>query len=194
MKTAPQIILASASPRRGALLTQIGIRYLQQPAGVDEKIGEEESPADAVVRLSDEKAKSIWLDGAAAGVPVLGADTIVVHEGDILQKPGSREEGIEMIARLSGTTHQVMSAVSVVDGSGVRNALSTSRVTFRKISSRECDSYWNSGEPTDKAGGYAIQGLGAILIAHLEGSYSGVMGLPLFETAQLLGEVGVGLL
>ncbi len=194
MEMGPQIILASASPRRGELLTQIGVHYSQQPAELEERISEEESPADAVVRLSEEKAQHIWMGESGGEIPVLGADTIVVHEGEVLQKPGSREEGIGMIARLSGTTHQVMSAVTVVDGSGARSAVSISRVTFRKISGRECESYWNSGEPADKAGGYAIQGLGAIFIAHLEGSYSGVMGLPLFETAQLLNEAGANLL
>ena len=204
MESDPHIILASASPRRGELLAQIGVRYLKIPADLDEQIGAEESPSDAVIRLSREKAERIWatsdnwsmdIEGAKNGhIPVLGADTIVVHEGKILQKPGSREEGVEMLEQLSGERHQVMSALSVATRSGVESALSISNVTFRQISKEERGAYWESGEPTDKAGGYAVQGLGAVFITHLEGSYSGVMGLPLFETAQLLSDAGVNLL
>ncbi len=193
MEQSPQIILASASPRRAELLTQIGVRYRVEVADIDEAI-RAEKPRDAVKRLAKEKAEVIWNRRQSQGVPVLGSDTIVVCGDTILQKPTSRSEGMAMLEQLSGATHQVMSAVTVIGNGGSHTALSCSEITFREITEVEREVYWSREEPADKAGGYAIQGVAAIFIAHLEGSYSGVMGLPLFETAQLLQQAGVQVL
>lgn len=193
MDQSPQIILASASPRRAELLTQIGLRFRVEVADIDERI-EEELPQAAVQRLAEEKAEVIWQKHAEQEMPVLAADTIVVQGASILQKPASQAEGLAMLAQLSGATHQVMSAVSVISTAGRFSALSCSEITFREISKAEREAYWRHGESIDKAGSYAIQGLAAIFIAHLEGSYSGVMGLPLFETTQLLQQAGVQVL
>ena len=194
MESHPDIILASASPRRAELLTQIGVRYHQQSADIDEQIGVEETPEQAVVRLAIEKAVAVRGHSPLGKVLVLGADTIVVDDAEILQKPSSKEEGVAMLGQLSGSTHQVMSAVAVVTGDRAESALNISQVTFRQTTDAEREAYWESGEPADKAGGYGIQGLGAIFISNLEGSYSGVMGLPLFETTKLLQQAGVTVL
>jgi septum formation protein len=122
-------------------------------------------------------------------LPVLGADTVVVANGTIMGKPRDRQQAIDMLQVLSGSTHEVLTAVALVaERKLVR--LNTSRVIFRTVSLSECEAYWESGEPADKAGAYAIQGLGAAFITHLEGSYSGVMGLPLFETLEMLETFG----
>ena len=122
---------------------------------------------------------------------MLGADTSVVVDNRILGKPRDRTQGIAMLRRLSGVTHHVYSAVALVGGEREGSRLSVSAVSFRPLSPQECEDYWRSGEPADKAGGYAIQGKGAMFVSRLEGSYSGVMGLPLFETAELLREFGL---
>ena len=194
MESHPDIILASASPRRAELLAQIGVRYRQQSADIDEQIGVGESPQQAVIRLATEKAVTIQRQFPEEMVPVLGADTVVVHGTEILQKPSTKAEGVVMLEQLSGETHQVVSAVAVVTSERIERALSVSQVTFRKTTDREREAYWESGEPADKAGGYGIQGKGAIFISNLEGSYSGVMGLPLFETTALLQQAGVAVL
>lgn len=182
--SAPQVCLASASPRRRELLAQIGVIHIVRPAHIDETVRPGESARAHVVRLAREKALVVHtLD---ASLPVLGADTTVALDGEILGKPGSREEAIAMLMRLSGRTHDVLTAVALVTNEGVFERLSESRVTFRALQPQECGAYWDTGEPRDKAGGYAIQGLGAVFVSGLSGSYSGVMGLPLFETAELL--------
>lgn len=194
METVPQIILASASPRRAELLDQIGVRYRVDVADIDEQI-EGELPEVAVQRLAQEKAQCVFERQSESNtLPVLGADTIVVQGEEILQKPTSRKEGLAMMAQLSGATHQVMSAVCVISSTGVSQALNCSQITFRATSEEERAAYWHCGESADKAGGYAVQGMAAIFIEQLQGSYSGVMGLPLFETAQLLRRAGVSLL
>ncbi|MBT3309217.1 MAG: septum formation inhibitor Maf [Gammaproteobacteria bacterium] len=193
MENSPQIILASASPRRAELLSQIGVRYRVEVADIEEVVGDE-TPQQAVVRLATEKAQHIQGQQEKTILPILGADTIVVHREEVLQKPTCRADGLEMLSRLSGETHQVMSAVTVVSEQGVQQILNCSEITFRTITEIEREAYWDHGESSDKAGGYAVQGMAAIFIANLKGSYSGVMGLPLFETAQLLRETGVKLL
>ena len=193
MENSPQIILASASPRRAELLSQIGVRYRVEVADIEEVVGDE-TPQQAVVRLATEKAQHIQGQQEKTILPILGADTIVVHREEVLQKPTCRADGLEMLSRLSGETHQVMSAVTVVSEQGVQQILNCSEITFRTITEMEREAYWAHGESSDKAGGYAVQGMAAIFIANLKGSYSGVMGLPLFETAQLLRETGVELL
>ena len=193
MENSPQIILASASPRRAELLSQIGVRYRVEVADIEEVVGDE-TPQQAVVRLATEKAQHIQGQQEKTILPILGADTIVVHREEVLQKPTCRADGLEMLSRLSGETHQVMSAVTVVSEQGVQQILNCSEITFRTITEMEREAYWAHGESSDKAGGYAVQGMAAVFIANLKGSYSGVMGLPLFETAQLLRETGVKLL
>lgn len=185
------IYLASASPRRSALLRQIFVPHQILIPNIDESRLAGENPADYVVRLARAKAQRIW-DRLKPDErkPVLAADTTVALGDEIFGKPANRAEGTAMLQRLSGRTHQVYTAIAVAHVDGVAHALSVSEVSFRTLSQAECQAYWNSGEPQDKAGGYAVQGLAAAFITRLSGSYSGVMGLPLAETAQLLTRVG----
>lgn len=185
------IILASSSPRRRALLEQIGVAFTSVETSVDETPLAAETPDAYVRRLALAKARA----GAVPGVrvPVLGADTAVVLDGDILQKPGSRDEALAMMARLSGRIHRVMTAVAIV-GARESVCLASAEVEFRTVTETEADAYWASGEPRGKAGGYAIQGLGAIFVRRIAGSYSAVVGLPLYETAELLREHGIDVL
>lgn len=187
--TAPVLRLASASPRRRELLLQIGVPHVVAPADVDESPAAAETPRDYVLRLARAKAQAGW--DASSDLPVLGADTTVVLDGAIFGKPASREQAEDMLQALSGRTHEVLTAVALASRSGVAALLSVSQVGLRATTAAERARYWESGEPRDKAGGYAIQGLGAVFIESLTGSYSGVMGLPLFETAQLLAAAGV---
>ncbi|MEW8624557.1 MAG: Maf family protein [Candidatus Thiodiazotropha sp.] len=185
------LYLASRSPRRRELLRQIGVSFELLDIEVDEGQRPDEPPADYVRRVAEEKAVAGFEQIAAADRrPVLAADTSVVVSGQILGKPENRDHGIWMLGQLSDTTHEVFSAVTLCQ-SGPLTRVSVSRVTFRKLSEAEMLDYWHTGEPLDKAGSYAIQGLGAQYITRLEGSYSGVMGLPLFETAQLLQQAGI---
>jgi septum formation protein len=188
--SAPLLCLASASPRRRDLLAQIGVAHTTAAANIDESVYPGEDAVDYVVRMARSKALSVR--GRAGALPVLGADTSVVLEGAICGKPASAAEGLAMLGRLSGRTHMVLTAVVLVTGeSAPATRLSTSEVTFRPLSLAECLAYWESGEPRDKAGGYAVQGRAAVFIERLNGSYSGVMGLPLFETAELLRAAGM---
>ncbi|AGA91323.1 MAF protein [Thioflavicoccus mobilis 8321] len=190
-----QICLASGSPRRRELLAQIGVRHSVQPVDVDETPVPGEAAADFVVRLAIDKARAArGCQAPTGGLPVLAADTAVVVDGMILGKPRDRDDGLAMLGRLSGRSHQVLTGVALIADGLERTALSTSRVRFRRLSAAEAATYWATGEPADKAGCYAIQGLGALFIAELAGSYSGVMGLPLFETAELLDAAGIHLL
>jgi septum formation protein len=184
------LVLASGSPRRSVLLAQIGLAHRVVPAAIDERRHNGEAPERCVMRLAEQKARAVQA-ALPDRVPVLGADTAVVLGEEMLGKPQDRAAARAMLLQLSGRTHTVLSAVALASDDGVRTALSRSEVRMRPITAAECDAYWDSGEPRDKAGGYAIQGLGAIFIAELRGSYSGVMGLPLFETANLLAEIGL---
>jgi septum formation protein len=183
------VLLASGSPRRRELLKQIGVPFEVLPVSVDEAVLPGE-PADAYVeRLARRKAAAGWaLRPATAAAPVLAADTTVVLGGRILGKPADAADGQRMLLDLSGRTHQVLTAVALATVDGVRSRLSRSEVSFRPISAAEALDYWNTGEPWDKAGGYAVQGRAAVFIRDLHGSYSGVMGLPLYETAELLAQ------
>ncbi len=187
----PLIYLASASPRRSALLTQIGIAHRVRPADIDEQSLPAEAPRDYVTRLARTKAQTLWdaLEPAER-LPVLGSDTTVALGGDILGKPRDRADGLQMLSRLSGRTHQVFTSVALCHREGCDLRLSSSEVTFRSLDATEIAAYWDTGEAADKAGGYAIQGLAAVFIERLSGSYSGIMGLPLFETAELLRLIG----
>ncbi|RYU57594.1 septum formation inhibitor Maf [Methylolobus aquaticus] len=184
------IVLASASPRRRELLAQIGVRYRTVAVNVEERRGLEEAPQDYVARVAADKSRA-GQDVCGDGLPVLGADTEVVLDDEVFGKPADFEHARTMLRRLSGRSHRVLSAVSLRHGQRHWLALSESNVAFRDLTDGEIEAYWASGEPVDKAGAYAIQGRGSLFIRRLEGSFSGVMGLPLFETAALLAEVGI---
>ncbi len=212
---AKMIHLASKSPRRRLLLDQIGIEYAVVDAPVDETRRAGEPPVTFVERMAREKAQTgLAALGNARVAPVLAADTTVVLGDRVLGKPRDAEHAMEMLDALSGRMHRVISAVAIVgrsaggptatgergrppaigtaDRDSPRIMTSSTRVWFREISHRERRAYCASGEPMDKAGAYAIQGRAAIFVARIDGSYSGVMGLPLFETASLLREAGIG--
>jgi septum formation protein len=189
VSSAPVLRLASASPRRRELLTQIGVPHVVTGAHIDESALAGESPRAYVQRLARTKALAVWERDPS--LPVLAADTSVVLEGVVFGKPRDRDDALHMLAALSGRTHEVLTAVALASRSGVALRLSESSVTFRALTPAECSAYWETGEPRDKAGAYAVQGLAAVFIESLAGSYSGVMGLPLFETAQLLQAAGV---
>jgi septum formation protein len=195
----PLIYLASASPRRSALLSQIGVEHRIQPVDIDERLLSSESPRTYVTRLARTKAETLWrrlresASGSSAQLPVLGSDTTVAIGADVLGKPLDRADGLRMLERLSGQTHQVFTAVALCHEGGCDQRVNVSEVTFRALLPDEIAAYWDTGEPADKAGGYAVQGLAAIFIERVMGSYSGIMGLPLFETAELLHRIGWGL-
>ena len=187
----PALFLASASPRRRELLTQIGVPFSLLSVAIDETPDPAESPDVYVQRLAREKA----LAGLAllndASACVLGADTTVVLDQRILGKPIDKQDALATLQTLSGREHQVLTAVALASRAGCVVRLVSSQVRFRSIRPDEAEAYWASGEPQDKAGSYAIQGWGAIFVSALEGSYSGVVGLPLCETAQLLDAYGL---
>lgn len=184
------LYLASRSPRRAELLSQIGVAFQCIDLEVDERVLPGEDAAAYVERLARAKAQA-GLGHLGGHGKVLGADTAVVLEGRILGKPADRQEGLAMLSALSGTSHQVFTGVAVASAAGLASCVVCSRVSFRSLDEAEMLAYWNTGEPCDKAGGYGIQGLAAVFVSHLEGSYSGVVGLPLCETAQLLRDAGV---
>lgn len=194
----PQIYLASASPRRAELLRQIGVAFEVRPVSVNEAPLSGEAAPDYVLRLAQHKARVAWSALEEPGRrPVLAADTTVALDGEIFGKPADLASARAMLLRLSGCTHEVHTAIALLHAGGTGTRISSSRVTFRAISGGEIDWYWATGEPADKAGAYAIQGRGAIFVRHLAGSYSGVVGLPLFETWELLaalpGPIAVGM-
>ena len=185
--------LASASPRRRELLLQIGVVHRRVAVDVDESLRSGEAAEDYVRRLARDKAEAGFAS-LAGRLPVLGADTSVVVDGCVLGKPACAADARRMLCLLAAREHDVMSAVAISSAQGTRVSLNRSRVRFRAIDQRELDIYCASAEPLDKAGGYAIQGRAAVFVEHLQGSYSGVMGLPLFETAALLAEVDIDVL
>jgi septum formation protein len=186
------VYLASGSPRRRELLQQIGVSFRLVGASVDETVRLAENAPAYVLRLAAAKADAGWQTSGGAGeAPVLAADTAVVLDGKILGKPADRRDAEAMLRQLSGRTHEVLTAVALRSATGLQSRMSRSEVTFRTIAVPEAQAYWETGEPRDKAGGYAIQGRAAVFVADLRGSFSGVMGLPLFETAALLDSAGV---
>ncbi len=186
------LILASASPRRQELLHQLGLSFSVQVSQVPEVRSPDEAPEAYVLRLAQAKAQAVAQQHPQA--LVLGADTTVVCQGQVLEKPRDRADGLAMLAALSGRSHQVHTAVCLRQGQHQQtHCLVTTRVQFRTITPSEAQAYWATQEPCDKAGGYAIQGKGALFITGIEGSYSNVVGLPLAETAQLLEGFGVNL-
>lgn len=193
-----QIILASASPRRKELLDQIGVSYLVYPVDVDETPQFEEVPEEYVCRVAVEKSAAC-IKLVDSFLPILAADTSVVLDGQIMGKPENKEHAQSMLSQLSGKTHYVYSAVSFRTNNKNTESihkliLSKTEVRFRKIRSGEIQSYWETGEPQGKAGAYAIQGLASIFVESITGSFSGVVGLPLYETAELLSKQGIKVL
>ena len=189
------LFLASGSPRRRELLTQIGVPFQVVSASIDETPLPDECPAAYVERLARAKARAgrEHLLGASVSAPfcVLGADTAVVLDDQILGKPVDEADALSMLMALSGREHEVLTAIAILAAERCETRVVRSRVSFRTISQQEAAQYWASGEPQDKAGGYAIQGLAAVFVAGLNGSYSGVVGLPVRETAELLGQFGI---
>lgn len=182
------IYLASKSPRRRELLDQIGIKYQCVDVDIDETPLTQEDPAQYVIRMAQQKAQQAYQKNMT--MPLLAADTCVVCDHLILGKPENQAHFLEIMELLSDRQHQVMTAIAVTNGTS-QTRLSVSQVTFKKIKPIEAINYWKSGEPLDKAGGYGIQGKAAIFIKEIHGSYSGIMGLPLYETSELLAEFGV---
>lgn len=187
----PLLILASASPRRRDILRALGAEFLVRPARIDESRGPDEAPEAMVLRLAGAKAAAV---AAPAGAIVLGADTAVVLDDEVFDKPAGERAALAMLARLSGRVHLVYSGVAVRAGGRVLRAVSRTEVRFRDIAPAEARRYWRTGEPAGKAGAYAIQGFGALFVTSIMGSYSGVVGLPVFETAGLLRDAGIDLL
>ncbi|OHC30212.1 MAG: septum formation inhibitor Maf, partial [Pseudomonadales bacterium RIFCSPLOWO2_02_FULL_63_210] len=186
------LYLASGSPRRRELLTQIGVPFSPLIVPIDENLLPEESPRAYVERLARAKAQA----GLAAladprDAVVLGADTAVVLDGQILGKPQDRDEAVATLSALSAREHQVLTAVALASTSKVAARVVSSRVRFRRLTRAEIEAYWATGEPRDKAGSYGIQGLAAVFVSQLQGSYSAVVGLPLCETAELLAEFAI---
>lgn len=202
------LYLASQSPRRRQLLEQIGVTHHLLSVAIDETSLPGENPQSYVTRLALGKARAGWNELQDRRSPgrfsikeegqcaylILGADTAVVVKGRILGKPRNKREGLAMLALLSGCEHQVLSAVAIVGAADEAVRVQESRVCFRSLSAAERQAYWETGEPADKAGAYAIQGQAAAFVTELRGSYSGVMGLPLFETAELLRGAGMRIL
>jgi septum formation protein len=189
----PQIHLASSSPRRRELLAGLGISFSHAGVDLDESRNAGEPVDDMVMRLAREKAFAVDRT-QYGGIPVLAADTVVVLADQVFGKPRSKEEALAMLAALSGQSHRVLTAVALIYDDELGTAMSTTEVQFRDINPDEALAYWQSGEPAGKAGAYAIQGLGGIFVGSIKGSYTGVVGLPVFETADLLAQAGIGVL
>jgi septum formation protein len=185
----PVLRLASASPRRRQLLDLIGVPHVVTPADIDETPQPGESASQYVRRLAQGKAAAVR--AAHADLPVLAADTTVHVDGLILEKPRDESDCLRMLGLLSGRLHEVLTGLCVIGAGGPSVTLSRTEVAFRRVSTDEMRAYWASGEPQGKAGAYAIQGLGAVFVEKIVGSYTNVMGLPLFETAQVLRSHGV---
>ena len=189
--TLPRLHLASSSPRRKELLAALGLDFTAAGVDVEEIRLPGESPRDMVMRLAVAKAEAADVPAETA---VLGSDTAVVFGDTVFGKPRDEADCLAILASLSGKTHEVMTGVALAGASGTRSVVSVTEVRFREIGRDEALAYWQSGEPADKAGAYGIQGLGGVFVESIKGSYSGVVGLPVFETAKLLAEAGVGIL
>lgn len=189
-RTLRPVVLASASPRRRELLEQIGLSFTVAPVDVDETPFPDERPDHYVERLARQKAEDGLARADDPNSLVIGSDTTVVCEDRIMGKPANEPEAAEMLRLLSGRTHKVMTAIALAGEYGCYARLVVTEVRFREISDEEIKAYWQTGEPADKAGGYGIQGRGAVFVDGLWGSYSAVVGLPLQETAELFEEAG----
>lgn len=190
----PDLYLASQSPRRRELLQQIGVKHAVIRASVPEQPAPGEHAFDYVQRLAREKAAAGYAELQHQQLPlapVLGADTLGLIDGEILEKPRDQAHAYAILRQLSGRTHEVITAVALHNQSLQSQRLSITRVTFRELSDAEIAAYWQTGEPQDKAGGYGIQGLGAVFVKEIQGSYSCVVGLPIEATCELLREFNV---
>ena len=183
------IVLASKSPRRKELLEQIGVEFICQSADIDESVIGQESPTEYVERLAIEKAQAIAIN--RQGDAVFGSDTCVVINNEILGKPKDKADSANMLRKLSGKRHQVYTAIALVQGEKVSSKVVSTSVNFKVLTDDEIHQYWLTGEPQDKAGSYAIQGIAGQFIMSIEGSYSSVVGLPLYETAELFKACGL---
>lgn len=186
----PDLHLASSSARRREILTVLGVSFSYAGVDIDESRATGEPVADMVLRLARQKAQAADVED----LPVLGADTIVTLDDRVFGKPDSQDDALAMLHALSGRSHQVLTGVACISGGTLTTAVATTEVRFRDIDPDEALAYWQSGEPAGKAGSYAIQGLGGIFVESLSGSYSGVVGLPVYETAALLQGVGIAVL
>lgn len=189
------VYLASASPRRQALLQQAGIRFKVILPEIEEVKHPGESAEVFVMRVARDKARAgreLVIKEGRPAAPVLAADTCIVLDKEIIGKPGDREEGIRILTSLAGRSHGVLTAVVLMEEGKSQQALSRSRVVFGPMSEKEIEDYWESGEPIDKAGAYAIQGKAAVFIERIEGSYTGIVGLPLFEVVNMIKKIGTG--
>ena len=184
------IILASQSPRRAELLTQLQVPFSTIVVNVEESRQAGESPLAYVERLAMDKCKAGW-DASEQQFPVLGADTIVVKGDEVLEKPVNYQDSLRMLSMLSDNEHQVLTSVAVKNADILRTSVVSTRVWFKPLSEEEIEAYWQTGEPQDKAGSYAIQGIAGKFVKRIDGSYSAVVGLPLYETSQLIKEVEV---
>ena len=187
-----KLVLASQSPRRKALLSQLGYQFICQPANIDESVFDDEPALNYVVRMAKEKAQVI----AQQAKPyhnrlILGADTCVVNDGEILAKPIDLADCITILKTLSAKKHQVLTAIAVTNGDNISHEVIITDVYFKTLATDEITAYWHTGEPQDKAGAYGIQGIGGQFVRRMEGSYSAVVGLPLYETSQLLAKFGL---
>jgi len=189
MESQATLVLASTSPRRQEILSALGLTFVVAVVDVDERRLPHETAEQMVLRLALAKAEA-----AASAHFVIGADTAVIAGDRIFGKPQDQEEAVAMLLSLAGRGHCVLTGVALLGPQGVQTALSATEVYFREISRDEAVAYWQSGEPRDKAGAYGIQGLGGIFVERIEGSYSGVVGLPIYETTQLLQNAGIGVL
>jgi len=186
------VILASRSPRRQELLRQIGVPFRCINPNVEERRLDNELPSDFVLRMAREKARSVQTEISSERTPViLSADTVVVCDQRVMGKPRNRDDAVNMLSALSNNDHRVFTAVAVTQGPDLAVLLSETIVEFKEIDEVQIDQYWKTGEPIDKAGAYAIQGLGGVFVKQIKGSYSGVVGLPLFETSMLLSRFGI---
>lgn len=189
------LYLGSNSPRRMEILTQLGYWVVKLPADIDETVRQNEDPARYVQRMAEEKNRTALTlfcetNGTMPDFPLITADTCVVSDGIILGKPRSQAEAVKFLKLLSGTRHTVLTAVYIHYRGNAKNCLQTNHVAFKPLSSEEISAYVQSGEPMDKAGAYAVQGIGGIFIQSIEGSFSGIMGLPVYETVSMLQDLG----
>jgi septum formation protein len=188
MSDRPALVLASKSPRRAELLRRLGLEFRIVAAEVDESYVDHEMPADHAERLAREKA--ITIARQESGALVIGCDTIVIIDSDVLGKPRDKDEALRMLLRLAGRDHEVITGVAVASGERMYSAIERVRVRFRSLGRSECEAYVATGEPMDKAGAYGIQGFGSALVDSIEGDYFAVVGLPVSRTLQLLNRAG----
>ncbi len=191
MPAVPRLCLASGSPRRQQILSALGLQFTTLNVDIDERRLDGEAAADMVLRLAAGKARAAAVDTDCC---VLGADTVVTVDDTVFGKPRDADDAVGMLMRLSGRTHRVLTGVALRTDRGLTTAMSSTDVRFRDIGRDEAQRYWQCGEPRGKAGAYAIQGIAGIFVTGLSGSYTGVMGLPVFETAELLRHAGIEVL